>query len=1300
MILTRWARIDSIVQEKITTYLSDLLEAQVTMEYFSFNDQQIEVSNVNIRTVDDQFVISVKKIYIKYHLLKLLFSRLKDFHAIENIRIFEPEVTIKIENKKKKSQNKKPDLEVISKYFKKLEINDGRLVFTYKHKLLSFTDHYKNIQIKVKNERNTHFEIETECNNSGAITANGLIKNNQIRKTTINVDNYQPEMLDIFLFKNFNSTVNAQLKIERDVVEISGEVIDTSLKIVDKVASSPLIYVSGNLDTLQFYSDEMYFDENFVTGNGSITNLLNHGKINVLFHSDSIALERFYHRLHGFAIADFKISGKLTNPSLSGTAKCEELIVENQKIRDIQLQANFIHRAIKLDLKQAYWYNNLCFGEGTYFYSNKFDYDLYCNNLRWYYQNFSTECEAYAKISYDDGFYIDIEGKNANILHPNFKLQDLTCKASLKKKEYEVNFLHDEDKVTGQIKGNFSDGSYKSFLRFKRFNLAESFASYSLPYLSGNIDLTSSMDEKDLSASLRLFDKAFGKLDGRFEIDFHQNTPNDKSYLTIGTHHAKFNYEDFTFTLDSSGTADSLTIKTCKINDEIDLDGWMRWKPSFDFGIFIKGKNVTLQDYLPYVMSNYTSQQITGKATFLCEYDSRNDGDLAAVLELNRFRFGQMKPLHAELQLYGSKKYLTIHQMGIFSENIPLIDMQSEIILQPSLKVKSIGVIKDIKLQEIFPEKKIGGRINGNINYFHTDGTNILDLELLATDCKINNLKADTLQLICSQKDKQFDLVLCDIKKRSDYSFSASGSIGYNFLNEKMFPDSNSINLTFQGDLLELISGYFSSIQEAKSECSVMLNVQASENGLSFQEGSFNLEHANLKLTDQVETIDRIHMKLDIKNNILDLKKCEFRMGEGRFHLKNSIGYDQEDFKLGNLNLGKFYARTNHRGLLLHIPGYIPNNSVVQTVIKGRYDDDFLISGPFDDMKFIGDVDFSNGGVIYPPNTENVLKLFGTITEEKELTVSEPASYPFSLDIMLRVQENFRYVTYPTNLLVEPGSFLHLLYQDDTFTIPKAMFTSKEGRADLLGTQFDVESVQVQINQLLDGVLIDGVLSKQAADGTLITMEVFRNRDEDENNESMLQFRLASDDPNDGTLDILSKLRYNRTMDEISDEEKKTLLQDEVIQLAGLGLESAIFDPLIHPIENQIRRLLRLDLFHVQTGIIKNFFNRYYYEKDDEQNFLIEEELDNITKFGSDMFLNNLSITMGKYVNRKLFFSYETQFQKPEEVAIGSDLGIYNNFTLRYHLSKQLKLSLRYKLQPFGLENSYELALERTWRFW
>ena len=594
-------------------------------------------------------------------------------------------------------------------------------------------------------------------------------------------------------------------------------------------------------------------------------------------------------------------------------------------------------------------------------------------------------------------------------------------------------------------------------------------------------------------------------------------------------------------------------------------------------------------------------------------------------------------------------------------------------------------------MKNIFAAQEIGGILSSQIRFRKNKNDEKINLQTTLRDFRYKNFKMDSLTVTAIQKENLLEIQTLKAVRKNLFRLIGGGALGVNFLKGENFPDTNSVIVNFSGDLLKIISQQTNYLEHAKSQTDCHLKIGIDSNGLLVRDCNFSLVKGSLRLKNQPEKIDKISLNLKVENNDFIIEKFKLRMGDGKLYLRNKIFGDEKDLRISMLNFGRIYLRTNSKGLLVYVPKYAPKNSVAKGVITGRDTEELIVTGPLDDVHVLGNIQVSNANIIYPPNIDNILKLFSmqNIAGEKK----EAAEFPVNLDLMLDVKENVHYVTHPVDLLINPGGYLHLQQNNGKLVVSEAMFTSDEGSLEMFGARFKVDFMQILINHNRHEADISGVFYKKTGDGTLITLNIFNPKNK--NSEGVLQFRLESDDPNDDMLDILSKLKYNRSLDDVSVSQKKSMLQDEIIQQAGLEIGNAIIEPFIYPVENKLRRWLLLDYLQIQTDIFQNLFIRYYLNKTEEE---LPEEQPEHSEF--DIFLENLTLKLGKYITQNLLCDYEAQFQRPKDLAISSEIGIYQHFTLRYDLPYKFKLALRFNLMPFKEKNSYEILLERSFKFW
>ena len=132
-VLVRLAKVDKLVEARFARYLSQKLNSEIIIGNFTFNDKQINISDFELNDFEGKIKLNVKQIYIEYNLLKLIFTKIKRLQAIKFIKIYEPEVEFNISSIQKK--DKKFILPDISKYFKKLDIYEGKVFVKFSNSL-------------------------------------------------------------------------------------------------------------------------------------------------------------------------------------------------------------------------------------------------------------------------------------------------------------------------------------------------------------------------------------------------------------------------------------------------------------------------------------------------------------------------------------------------------------------------------------------------------------------------------------------------------------------------------------------------------------------------------------------------------------------------------------------------------------------------------------------------------------------------------------------------------------------------------------------------------------------------------------------------------------------------------------------------------------------------------------------------------------------------------------------------------------------------------------------------------------
>jgi len=1006
-----------------------------------------------------------------------------------------------------------------------------------------------------------------------------------------------------------------------------------------------------------------------------------------------VEVSEYVDQVTGLVDLQVDLSGTLADPQAEVDISSASVNLFQQEMKDIKLHGLYNSESIAIDLEQMYFQKNKITGEGDFTQEEGLNFILNGRNFHWNYDQLEFDGDLRTEIGYNRKVDADIRIRNLTVKHNDMTLSELILRGHLRNNLFDLTIISDNSDLILNCDGDLAKKEIKLGIELSSFNLARLLNNNSLPQISGSLNVEANEDQIITDAVVRIFDRNYSDLGGRFIFDSNLDLKNKRSEFNLRSSKASFNFEPFSLNISATGDLDSLKFNKFEINREINVQGCIKTDPQLQIIAGMNFDSINIKDYLKYFSSSGINSTIKGEASLQLDYNNQLDKQISGSLHIKDLKYNQLKDLDILTEFSGSLTDMTAGSSVYLNKINKIIDLNTKLKLLPEFSVNSSGRIDDLELNDLFPNDEASGILNAGLDYFFQSDKRTLDLNVEVDDLNVAWFEADSLKLDLVQHNESLEIRNFEAGKRKRYNTSASGKIGYNFLNSDVYPDSNTIELRFDGDLLRMLSGKTSIINGGRSQCQIGIKVGLDENGLSINDGEIQLSKASFKVKGQLETVEDIKVSIDILDNDLHVVQFTAEVGKGKVFIENLIENDDNEFILGNLRIGKLFVYTNEEGILAHIPQYMPGNSVAKAVIKGRNTDKLAVYGPFEDIMIIGDIYVYNGSGIYPSNTDNLVKFVAKMTEESSTVEHD---IPLSFDLLLHFEENVRYVTYPLNLLTDQGSYLNLKFDGEEFTAPDALFTSENGFIDIFGTQMQTDFVQVKISPYQDNVQINGSFYKKTSDGTLITLIVTSINDPASNKVFALDFDLQSDNSNDSRTDILALLRYGRRQDEISPDQKKTLLQDEVIQLAGLGIESAVLDPFISPVETWVRRVFNLDFFHLQTDLIQNIFNRY---SSDNTDYVVDEEGKRLSHNTGELFLNNLSIGMGKYLSRKFFLDYELEFQKPQDLSVESDMGVYHNFSIRYDLPFRMKLALKYHIYPFNEKNDHEITLEKSFRF-
>jgi len=729
------------------------------------------------------------------------------------------------------------------------------------------------------------------------------------------------------------------------------------------------------------------------------------------------------------------------------------------------------------------------------------------------------------------------------------------------------------------------------------------------------------------------------------------------------------------------------------------------------------GDDLSINHLAQYAMSYTDAGMLTGKLSFSVNYDNRQKPaePLSARFTAKDMVFDPLNPFNIDLRCTGDIDRINVENLTV--------DMDSLQILYATALIKDMGQHINAQadfwadLEDIQNTYDVSGNIAGTVVFIKDkeEATAHVKLDtetiyfqkkpLLRTSLDISQL-VDKLQVNNAEVFIGREFVVDTPKKQKRNAppptpravpplmyVTLYGGLNYNLITDMLYPVTDSLHIAATGDPIATIQSFTPFISGGSSAFNMNGSVIIVEDGLQFLKGRMELNNGQANVLTQSETVKDIRIITEIVDNVFHLRDFRLSLGKGTLNIRNNITNSAEDIVISNINFGRFLISTDRTGLQVYAPGFMPSGTTAYLIIRGRNAQQASISGPIDDMSISAEVELYNANIIFPEKTDNLLKMFDFVRSEirstSNSTTPEPLDLPFTLDLMALLSRNNRYVTYPMDLRLDEDCYAHVTFDGKQFIIQEVSIKAEEGTLELFGTFLDLDSADLMLSRFEDVPNLNALFYKKVADGSSISLKIYTDREGGAKIMDRLKFKFDSDNPDDTIGDILAKLRYGRTFDEM-DESGAGLAKDEAIQILGVSVASEFLYQYLAPLENRVRRVLRLDNMNINPGFVQNMVNQKVWE-----DFALNES----SIFNTSLLLNNLQIQMGRYVNRNVFLEYELNFQEGTELTKNTDILLYHTFGVRYDLPFQLKVRYSYEFKPRLEPNAHEVYLMRSFKF-
>lgn len=1353
-------KMKNLVEKEVGKILSGTLK----IETLSITDRQVIIQNISFAEENDTFAFEVPELRVRYNLLKLLTSRFDLASGIQHITITKPYIEYNYKKREGRSSSKSggglPDF---SRFFGGLEVVDGSgrvtvTVATSSSDTLYVLEDIRNLNATVKNTDKSQISLSAVLGTQGILKAEAILDKGAISNVKADLKGFNPTLAQHPLFSGFHSEITAIATLTQEnadapiVLDYNALIWDTGAKFLGYDIRIPFISANGSTDDVAAEFSQLFVNESSFSGAFSIIDFSTDTSFDAKLLLKSVDLSEITDSLSGFVRGEVIASGSFDAPLASATLYSDAVSYGAYKLENINIKADYADELVSYQLLNATWEQQNISSSGTF--------DTYLLDLEGKLNIVSdtardAETFAEADIDYRIGFYGAYPNAQLMINHlyakyKGFDSGDISGSvmlASLQHGEEIQNYLA-EVKLSSShgldidVVGDILDQTVSARLNFMDLYPADiahhPTLKYYNPVLGGEILLIMSDNNVTGKTDLHLLtnppipaadasvsdqnDMPRLEIDSQIKSIFSYHLKKQLGSISFDASQTEFNHQALSLSFFATYAENVLNLVNFSFNDMLYASGSLNTKDLQDFSFDVLANAISSADIEKYLSFTDVKLPFFENVNLTASYNTEDQQEISAKLFIDNFTLDPIKPISAGLIFSGNVKKLLI--TGYVRERLKnLLYFDGFTSILPKVNLDLIATTRDLALKDFLVTSPLDASFN---SYMHIQYDDVLggmeglrfSLDLDSKNIKYDEYTIDSLRVSMMQEAELFSVEELNVYAKGLLSLSGKGALDYNFFSNTYFDGEEELQINLEAETFKWLKKNVDYIEDAKGKANLEVLLSTQDDTFVIKNGSIKIDNGMLHLKDQIDPMTDIRLIADIESNKFIIRDFSFDMGMGRMSISNYFETEPSDhFMVGALDLGIFQIRTSSGGILLAIPLYTPPQTLSKIVIKGRDSEYLVVKGPFDNMKIKGDALISSASVVYPPKTDNLLKMVNTFRESAMGKVSsskssdkkkndssvddDPVPLPFILDVKIIVQDNLRYVTYPLNMEISSNSFLHLMYDGQEFKVNEANFSSDSGTIDFFGTVFQVDYVSVIIIDAQDLMNIGGVFYKRAADGTMITLNVSTPHNPDKDLLSRLEFNLSSDNPADRSIShIISRLRYNEPIEDLSPEQRNSLLQDDAVNLISQNLNSSILTPFLYPVENQIRRFLRLDSFSLRAGFIQNLVNEYATDSAQVASYVDFKRGDSeLAQFSSSILLNNLSLSMSKYLGRKLFIDYELSLQEATDLSKKTKLLVSHDTSLRMLLPWRLRIAYTLHYEATESNLTHEVMLQRNFRF-
>lgn len=1310
------------------------LKGKARIASLSIGERQVLAKGLVFESHAKDLSIKADQIRIRYNLLKVIASGFKLRNLLDQVDIHRPDVTLKLKPTpgKKKAPGTPFRMPELAKIYHSISVTEGRFTFEGEFPMriinpgdLRVVESLSEINIRAKNQESSTVLLTAKGSSGGLIKLNAEFDKRRLARGEAEISNLSPRYLSHPDIKDLGTELNLAVSgrqaspDSRILFDAQALVWNTRGLFLDKYpVEIPFISASYNGDRLIGEVTSLKVGNSVASANIQLEDLLNDPTLIGSIELENLDLALAEQGINGNLRAGIDISGSVSEPILTLTADSNELSYAGETISDVALQADYADDIISYRLVNARWRNQNITAEGS---ANTESREI-SGSLKT--MPIGSELSSLA-VSGAADYLVKLYGslpeialslRDLNLDYDDLSLRGIKGEVSLipadndnGKNSYFANCsLSGDDGYSLTLIGDVLDQNLLLDMSFDRTSPASIYSIGFLkdidPELSGTLKAIMSGSSITTRADLSLSTRKNFAYSGAIRVLGNYDLKSGDAAVHISGNNGVFNDKPVDLQLSAQKTGSLVTVNSFRVNDLVSLSGSMDLKDKQNTAFDLALIGLSSRDIEEFYPGNGLNLPEFSDLSVVANYTNEPEKFLDARINLREFLVDGIYPLAAKIRLIGPPDECLLSG-DVFSSKRNLVRLTGDMVIADKVKLNARARVEDLSPDDVVYDSPVKGWVSGVFTALYDDLIGRIAHPILGADVRIADFSApdvsiDNIDLVAEQGENTLKVFKLSAEKPGVVKLTGSGALDYNILNNRFTDGDNELSLNVDGQLFSWVDGLVDYITDAGGRSTLNCSIGTDEEQFVVKRGSLDITNGFLRIKDQPEAVRDIVIKGNFDNNKFILDTATMNVGPGKIILNNHFREDiSNHFQIGFIDLGVFDLNIDDPGILGNIPLFTPPRSLANVAIKGQNSKFATVMGPFDDMKISAHAYVSNTSAVYPPNTDNLLKMIYSMrgsTSKGDDT--EPAPLPFKLDLMITLQENVSYVTYPTNFKINPGSYLHIIYDGHIWHLNEATFTSERGSIDFFGTVFENQNLNVFILESRDIIQINGNFVKRAPDGTLVTLQVTTDNDPKKSFISRLKFDLTSDNPEDrSATSVLSRLRYNQTEDQLSSTQRQNLLSDEAANLIGGNLNTSILSPILYPIENSIRRFLKLDTFTIKAGFIQNLFTEYSADPQKLADFTDLRQFNNdVMQFSSSILLNNLSLSLSKYLGKRLFLDYSLTLQEATDLQKNTVVLIAHDTSLRLMLPYKLRLSYDLKYEPREDVFTHGIMLKRS----